>query len=376
MCGIAYEENFNGEPVNDDILNIFDAQRKRGTEGFGLFNGEFLVHAAKEDRILNWLCKYDSPLILFHHRWPTSTINVKKAAHPFTTHKYFGKTQYILVHNGSVDNASELFIDHQKLGIDYKSLLPDHTFNDSESFLWDFALYMEGKQKELTAVGATAFIVIKKIGNKLDKLYFGRNYARPLNMIRDKEKLVISSEGPGEEVDMHTMYTWNYKLKRLTKRKLFFHSVPLSTYVYDGKFAASPLGSAYRPWDDYEWEDDYKASENNVWGDWVTPEMKKKYGLDKPTGQLSYHTWTDKEVEAEAMNYIYAAGGKFEKAYWNLEADYYEELGWADRDGDYTHVFLIEKVMAYINADPEYIGSNSISSLWEKSWEQPKLITA
>ena len=92
MCGIVYAEDFNGNPVNNSIMQIFDKQRHRGTQGFGLFDGQEMnmVHETKEDSILKWLVKYDSNQLLFHHRNPTSTINVKRAAHPFSTKKYFG----------------------------------------------------------------------------------------------------------------------------------------------------------------------------------------------------------------------------------------------------------------------------------------------
>src|SRR5258708_5853048 len=104
MCGIIYSHNFEGLPVNNDVLQQYDKQKTRGQQGFGIFDGQKMnmIHAAKEDKILKWLCRYDSNLLLMHHRFPTSTINVKRAAHPFSTKKYLGDTQYILVHNGSI----------------------------------------------------------------------------------------------------------------------------------------------------------------------------------------------------------------------------------------------------------------------------------
>lgn len=193
-----------------------------------------MVHASKEDAILKWLVKYDSNLLLMHHRFPTSTINVKRAAHPFSTKKYFGKTEYILVHNGHISNSDDLFCDHQELGINYHSLLQDLTFNDSEALLWDFALYMEGQQKELTARGGIAFICLKLVKGKLEKMYFARNTS-PLKMLRTKEGISLASElEGGEDIDSNTLYAWNYKLKRLTSRKL---TIP--SYAYTKNYQPS-----------------------------------------------------------------------------------------------------------------------------------------
>lgn len=225
-----------GNPVNNAILDQYDKQKSRGQQGFGIFDGlkNNMVHSAKEDKILKWLCKYDSNLLLMHHRFPTSTINVKRAAHPFSTKKYFGKTQYILVHNGSIRNADDLFVAHQELGINYYSLLEDLTFNDSEALLWDFALFMEGRQKELKAAGQIAFVCLKLVKGRLEKMYFARNIS-PLKMIRTKEGISLASElEDGEDIERDTLYTWNYKLKRLTTRKL-----DIPSYIYTGRYYAS-----------------------------------------------------------------------------------------------------------------------------------------
>jgi hypothetical protein len=92
--------------------------------------------------------------------------------------------------------------------------------------LWDFALFMEGKQKEFTARGGIAFICLKLVKGKLERMYFARN-TYPLNMQRTKDGLMLSSEGEGEPIKSDTLYNWNYKLRRLTKRPL---TIP--GYVY------------------------------------------------------------------------------------------------------------------------------------------------
>lgn len=238
MCGILYANSFNNLPVNDKIKEMYEAQKQRGREGFGIFDGQEMniVHATKEERIMKWLNKYSSNLIMFHHRFPTSTINVKQAAHPFTTKKYFGDNQYILIHNGHINNSYSLKSDHEKLGINYHSIVNEVTpsgynykkFNDSESLLWDFALTMEGKQEELKAYGGMAFICVKLHKNKLEKLYFGRN-TNPIKMQIDDEGVILSSTGDGEDAKEQTLYEFDYKTKKLTDKPFKIPSYTIYT---------------------------------------------------------------------------------------------------------------------------------------------------
>ena len=180
-----------------------------------------IAKESQENGILKFLCKRDSNLLMFHHRFPTSTINVAKAAHPHSSGNFFGDRQYILVHNGVIRNASELFVKHQQLGIEYKSLLTDLTFNDSEALLWDFALTMEGKQKDMEAYGDIAFICMMTEKGALKKMYFGRNN-RPLNMYRDKNTIELSSEGRGTAIKPHTLHDWDYKRSMLSTTPMNF----------------------------------------------------------------------------------------------------------------------------------------------------------
>lgn len=243
-----------------------------------MFDGQFkhMIHATQEDGILKWLVKYDSNLILMHHRFPTSTINVKKAAHPFSTKKYFGKTQYILVHNGAIRNSHELFEKHQELGIEYHSLLQDMTFNDSESLLWDFALYMEGKQQDLKVEGGIAFICLKLVKGKLEKLYFGRNDCNPLNMFRDKEGIMLSSVGKGESIDINQLHTWDYQRKRLTKRYL---QIPGYSYT--------PTRRIYKP---------VTSSYPN--SGFSSGEASSSYTPSSYAAEGHYHMWIDQDCAA------------------------------------------------------------------------------
>jgi hypothetical protein len=257
MCGLIYAHSFLGLAVNDYIFDQYTAQKHRGQQGFGLFNGLQLARSATEERIINWLSKNQSSLIMFHHRTPTSTINVKQAAHPFTTRDYFGKkdknniligTEYILVHNGWIANAKNLFIKHQELGINYQSLLPDLTFNDSESLLWDFALWQEGRQDKLQASGPMAFMVAKLVDGEMTTLYFGRNY-NPLRMEITTDGLTLSSEGKGAMIEANTLYAFDYATQLITGTPCEFRD-----YSYRPKQVKPIHNVAHEDWQDtYNW---------------------------------------------------------------------------------------------------------------------------
>lgn len=414
MCGIVYKQNFNGAPVNNDILQQFDLQRSRGTQGFGLFDGKHLKRSAKEDGILKWLIKYDSPIIMFHHRFPTSTINVKRAAHPMSTGKYFGKTQYVLVHNGVIHNASEMYKKHAADGITYSTELDDGTFNDSETLLWDIALTLEGKQEKPTIEGRAAFVCMKKVNGELVSMYFGRNAGSPLKLMYTEEQLALSSEGEGDMVTIDTLFTWDYATKKLVEQPMVFpqyswpsynkpRSIPMgnyssSQYDDDDEYWKNRYGS-YDNYDDY-YEDKYGYQrpkqgfkKTQKAGAWLGDDLQDRYQklLDqypKPqaseiiegeiveeddTERLSAedtyfsHRADASEVEAKALNYLSQYTGFFSQAYWALEAEYAINLQENDTPEVLRKRLVIEGALEYINSDPEYEDEDSISSIWEGS---------
>lgn len=378
MCGIVYMHNFDGSPVNNDIMQQFDLQRSRGVQGFGLYDGQEMnmVRATKEDSILKWLVKYDSNMILFHHRNPTSTINVKRAAHPFSTKDYFGDTQYVMVHNGHVSNSEELFVNHQELGMEYYSMLNDLTFNDSESLLWDLALTLEGKQPSLKATGGIAFICLKLVKGEIEKMYFGRNTS-PLNMMRTKEGIKLSSEGEGEEIEPNTLYTYNYALNRLTHKPFIIKRYEYTTTQTTKNWNTSSLpyqsswyGSRTRDWLDEKEVIDYDYNGDPIftsYDDYMESSLVRQGVADVPTPE---------EVRSRAMTYLDNADGKLEEAYWYVEMDYDDmfEEGWAYSDDWRYEKTMLEKVMEYITNDPDYISGRQVSNAWRSVCQQNQLI--
>jgi hypothetical protein len=178
-----------------------------------------LRHHPAEDRILALLKGVHDSEILFHHRFPTSTANVKNACHPFSTGMFFGDREFVMVHNGWLTNQHLLKFEHGKLGIDYASTQPDGRFNDSEALLYDLALTITGRQTESKAKGAVAFIMIERVAGEPVRLHFGRN-SSPLNLKRSEHGLGLSSEGAGEPITPQTHYTYDYATNQITQEPM------------------------------------------------------------------------------------------------------------------------------------------------------------
>lgn len=204
MCGVIYIRSKNKEntvvkrTVNKAVLKQFLSQKDRGTLGFGIFDNENkkLVKETTEHKIIKYLRGHSSSDILFHHRQPTSTKNVRSAAHPFSTQEFFGDVQYILIHNGIVHNSSELLKKHAELGIVYQSTQPDGGFNDSEALTWEVALYLQGVIDKIDARGSVAFICIEKHKDdpNKDTLYWYRNSGSPLVVCDNSKFFSLASE--------------------------------------------------------------------------------------------------------------------------------------------------------------------------------------
>lgn len=301
-----------------------------------------IVRATKEDKILKWLVKYESSLLLFHHRFPTSTENTRNTAHPFTTKDFFGDNEYILVHNGHISNCYMLKSDHEKLGIKYTGVVEKGKFNDSESLLWDMALYLEGKQDRVKAYGGMAFVCIKLYKGKLDKLYFGRN-TNPLNMLKVDKGIMLSSEGAGSSIEMDMLYTWNYNLKRLTTRKVVFPNWKSETETAKPRYG--------------EWKPGTKSNVQKY-----IEEVDEDNELE---GVENYKfNFNSFEVENMCLRYLIACAGHFQTAYDAMDL---ESMNMEDETDDEStrHKELLWAAMDTLQLDPEWKDQDSISSMFD-----------
>lgn len=264
MCGIVYSKSLVGKPVNKTILKRYIFQRSRGTDGFGFYNPQTnrLTHNPREGRILSLLRRDKKATeILFHHRMPTSTMNVRNACHPFSTKDYF-KNNYIVVHNGVLWNENILKAEHEQRGIDYISEQEDGSFNDSEALAYDIARLIEGEVTHLKAEGSIAFIAIQRDKRGTPKaVYFGRNTGNPLVMKKTKASFTLSSEGDGEMIDPNTLYCYTYRTGEITQTPLH---IPTSTRYYGGAYGYEGMGGGY--WHGGEWyEDEEEFREMQQW---------------------------------------------------------------------------------------------------------------
>jgi hypothetical protein len=301
-----------------------------------------------------------------------------------STGKYFGKKQYVMVHNGVIRNADELYVDHQESGIEYRTMLPDLTFNDSEALLWDLALTLEGKQKKLKTEGNMAFVILELENRKLLKMHFGRSTSRPLRMYRDKETLELSSEGRGDNIEINTLYSYNYALKRLTNKPMEFCEWKYNTAMRDDV-------KSWNRWRDED--DDPYMGDYDSYDEWVMANESRAYSkhilqigevLDGRWIQRDDGTWIEQEapglsptiddVMEAVQDYIIQARGNFNLAYWKAEDDYDRLIEESDTVENVADQILLERVMEAIESDPENINLKSKSSIWEALCQQQKLL--
>ncbi|MCB1712785.1 MAG: hypothetical protein KDH96_10005 [Candidatus Riesia sp.] len=332
-----------GNPVNNAILQLFDEQRHRGLQGFGLAtvypdNVVNIVRKTTEEGILKYLVKHENNIMLFHHRNPTSTVNVKRAAHPFSTKDTFGDNQYILIHNGHITNSRAMKKEHEeKFGIEYQSVLQDGTFNDSESLLWDLALVLEGHKDSLEVYGGIAFICMKVVKGELERIYFGRN-SNPLKMVRDKDTLRLSSEGTGDDIEKDTLYNFNFKSNRLTHR-YFKIKEWYTSYNWEEtkqRYTGQPQNYTYL----HEEDDDIIG-----YDDYGMP----IYYFDRIP--LVERDKVKKDANALVTEYMKINNNNVERVYWCIEADY--DVLWtyySDNDPETRHdMYVLEEAMSIVN---------------------------
>lgn len=382
MCGIVYSKDFRNKAVNQRVIQQFYKQKNRGKEGFGLFDRDYgnIIKATGEAKILKWLRTKPSTEVMFHHRYPTSTKNVKNAAHPFSTRDYFD-TNYILVHNGVIMNSEEVKKGHDALGIEYTSMQPNGDFNDSEALAWDIALYLEGKQEGIKCKGTIAFICTAKNKNG-DKLYFGRN-TNPLNMIYTKKGLHLASEGGGVPIKADTLYTFDYTKKTMTENYLV---IPRN-FVYTTP--ATPVAQGHRQGFTRNANNDYWGFNTDQYDEEEIEILRTEFGGDEEAADkvdmpeslkdtaLAYSEnpeTQERDIKNRFNEYIKRAEGRITTAFnmvgkdleWLEKAsdDYLTENEEVDTDLEYE-IKIQKAVHKCIYSDPFWDNAESIHPSWK-----------
>jgi hypothetical protein len=217
-------------PVNNAVLDQFEDQHGRGTQGFGIIkigeSGEYKVDRATEGYKFIYDIHQDPVRgMIVHHRTPTSSNNFLNQTHPIEVDNGSLKHKYFVVHNGIISNDDDLKEAHEKLGFVYGTEYKDKSkYNDSEGFAIEIARFIEGQIDRLDILGSAAFICIQvsKKTNRILKLFFGRN-TNPLNMAKTRGKLFLSSAGQGNEIEPEILYECRLDEEmKLSKRKMLF----------------------------------------------------------------------------------------------------------------------------------------------------------
>lgn len=260
MCGIVAKLNYKKtSAVNEDIADLFDDQRNRGTEGFGFVGIDSEKHitvrrAREETKALADLYKKDYPAIVFHHRYPTSTPNYRGQTHPMRVSADNMEHDYLIVHNGVIKNAKELKKAHESIGFKYETVIEDSTkvykaggykngkwvtgdytyetvekFNDSEALAIEVALVIEGVKDEIEAAGSVAFIAVQtnKETGVVTNIFFGRNDTNPLRLLKDNGGITLSSEGDGDMIEPFVLHRVQPFQKNIEKTPLKFYVEPV-----------------------------------------------------------------------------------------------------------------------------------------------------
>lgn len=260
MCGIIAVIRKDGVSASRQTLKRYHKQKTRGQQGFGYV--ALRIDGIIEHRRFQWevdaLSAIESlahPTILFHHRFPTSVLNIAETAHPIKVSHESLKHDYYVLHNGWITNASALRDEHLKMGFKYTTdvmttykacgIVYNGTieFNDSEALAIELALTIEGKQEVAKATGSVAHITLQvdKHTNKAVAMFYGTNGGNQLTLVDDTDSFVLASEG-GRAIVADTTYRRDM-VTGDTVIMADINLIPHKTYkaptTYDSTYAAT-----------------------------------------------------------------------------------------------------------------------------------------
>lgn len=209
MCGLIgfIPKSRKEKKVGRHVIDQYQRQLERGQKGFGVMsidkNSVEVQRATEPTKAIIDCYHSEKPIMLFHHRHPTSTENTMDQTHPFLVSHDELAYDYYVMHNGVINNDDELFKKHtEELGYTYKTLKTSSygyhmysKFNDSESLAIEVARYFDGLSNKINAIGTIAFIAVridKKTQKPLD-IMWSRNGSNPLEVLENEHGLLIAS---------------------------------------------------------------------------------------------------------------------------------------------------------------------------------------
>ena len=312
MCGIVTVIGGNkNKSVSKKVWTDYLVQKGRGSQGFGycaVKNGVVSVERAEtEDEIHAKLKKETANIIMFHHRFPTSTINVEECAHPiYVSHKDLDY-DYYLIHNGVIKNPTSLKKEHEEKGYVYTTELKYQTrvdyesevtgkkyftseknsseFNDSEALAIEVANVLDGNKEKINTVGNVAFVAMQvyKDGvndGKLFKIHYGRNSGNPLTVSKEHGDSIIKSVG-GTSIDDNKLFTIEYELNGRETRTEKAMDCGFET-EYDKTRGSNYKAPVYTP--SYHKDYDYKNRDYHTSKQLPAPEQSKLDWEDEDRG--------------------------------------------------------------------------------------------
>jgi len=365
VCGIIATINKNGHRVSKATLEQYEKQKTRGSEGFGYCvvskSGKIsMSHATNEKEIKRLLLQEDASFTMFHHRYPTSTINVKECAHPIKVSHEELDSDYYIVHNGVIRNCDELKKIHEsyktpyvyttalesKEVVKYKSKrtgkvyetndIVKEDYNDSEAFAIELARCLDGMSSKINAIGTIAFFCIEtdKKGN-MKRVHYGRNLGNPLCLSEDGTNIFIKSVG-GELIEKDHIFTLSkmedgsvQESKRIirvgyeteyekNRDNLSYHTA--NTVIANQTF----LPTIYADDDKPSWVEEYNREQN-------TDYKRNGAGFQpSPLNDDFDTTRSDEELEEKLLNdYL---GLREESEFWEERSDELKEKVKAEKD--------------------------------------------
>jgi hypothetical protein len=244
MCGLIIARAKKGGHTGNKVYSLYQKQRARGHDGFGYIaikDGAVVdIRRAKtEDDIKKHLDNERAPVILFHHRLPTSTKNTIGTTHPMFVSNKELKHDYYIAHNGIITNAASLKAKHEALGYVYNTEFSEDltatysdgtvehiqsnttVFNDSEALAIELARYLEGISDTVATTGGAAFwgVKLEKGTSRVVNIFVGKNAGRDLKQEIDKKWFVISSQ-TGRDLKPMVIHQVDLKTHAITELPL------------------------------------------------------------------------------------------------------------------------------------------------------------
>jgi len=258
------------------MLDIYKKQDHRGKQGYGfisIHNGKIhqLFRGKTEEEAQAALVRDRSEIILFHHRYPTSTKNVLGATHPiFVSHEEL-EYDYYVAHNGVIINDDELKLKHNKLGYVYTTEFTEKTivtykdgraeevsseypvFNDSEALAIELARFIENIDERVHVRGGAAFwgVKVKKGTNDVVSMFFGKNYGRDL-CVEDTNKWYIVASETGEDLEDMKLWECDMHGENFTERELLMDEAKPTPPPQTHTCGFGSRGTEVIDWDDVE----------------------------------------------------------------------------------------------------------------------------